>query len=125
VAETKQPQNVAQAQKPLDFLDQLAAFRDEGNEIFKQLLRHRVLEPYRQQFDEWKGRVQDYLDKNSQVSHGRFRGETIRGYALRFRSEFVDDPYPKGGASVRTRALVDELNTRIKRLDEYIRELTK
>jgi hypothetical protein len=93
-------------------LEQLGAYRDEGNDLLQRLSIHRVLVPYEQEFGTWRKKVQDYLDQRS------------HGYAVRFRSKNIDHQCSKG-ASTTTRPLVNMLYTCIMRLDEFIREMSR
>jgi hypothetical protein len=93
-------------------ISQLGDYRDEGNEILRLIAERRVLVPYEQQFEGWKGRVQSYLEK------------AAPGLAVRFRSKTIESQYP-GSASNNTRSLVNIIHTRIMRLEEFIAERSR
>jgi hypothetical protein len=103
---------LAQKSAAVELVERLAAFRVEGNELLGRFSIDRTVRPYTELFEDWKNRVQTYLDGAS------------TGYARRFRSKTIDYPYT-GAASARTRTIANEMFTRIMRLEEFIKERTK
>jgi len=96
-------------QTALQVVKRLVAFRDEGKQLQRSLSIERVLVPYADSFQEWRTKVQSYLD------------ETSGGFARRFKSKAPEYPYP-GKSSAETRELSDNIYACVLRLEEFIRE---
>jgi hypothetical protein len=94
-------------------ITQLGEFLNEGGRILRGLEEHRVREPYTTKADEWEQKVVAFFNENR-----------MKSYALRFGNKAVMHKY-KGTVTPNTEILFDFLHTRIIRLDEFIKELSK
>lgn len=89
----------------------LAEYMTEGGQILSDLMERRILGDAQTRADVWAEKVEKYLDSQG-----------MNTYALRFKSPIIT-VYPPGGATSKTRPLVDWLFTRITRLEEFVREM--
>lgn len=96
-----------------EMISKLAEHMNEGSQILDELMERRTPEPSQTKATQWAERVEKYLNDNG-----------MRVYALRFKNTMTIT-YPSGGASSRTRPLVNWLYTRIKRLEEFIGEMQR
>jgi hypothetical protein len=96
---------------PEDVLRKLAEHMNEGSQILNELIDRRTPGDSRSKADDWSEKVEKYLNDKG-----------LKVYELRFKNSMIIT-YPHGRATSRTRPLVNWLYTRIKRLEEFIREL--
>jgi|SRR5215212_4979531 len=94
-----------------DVRTQLAEYMNEGGEILSELISRGTPEPSKTKAEDWEERVKKYL-------HDR----KMKVYALRFSNTMITDICP-ALVTHRTRGLANRLYTRIKRLEEFIKEL--
>jgi hypothetical protein len=96
-----------------EVLLKLSEFSSEGGRILNAVANSHVTKPYKDQSDVWIEEVVKYLE-----------AKDLKSYAIRFNSEAVTYRF-QGVHTANTKPLLDFITTRLMRLEDFIRELSK